>query len=197
MTAALIMGTIAFGCAFASDYISALHKHRGGGTMFCISVLLLSVSTIILIITSDAAAAFRGNTAFFHWIFLVFSVISLLMLFVSVFFVLLRGGSSSLPPRDDRKRPLVDSGLYALCRHPGVLFFCLFYFFSAISFGGTGLWTAFVMYSVFDIIYALWQDRFVFPDTISDYQMYRRTVPFLIPTWKSIKKCLSDIRRRY
>lgn len=87
-----------------------------------------------------------------------------------------------------RKRSVCQSGMYALCRHPGVIWFILFY---AALYGAAPerevLWGG-VLLCASDLVYIVVQDLWTFPRTFCDYEDYRKSVPFLIPTLHSIRR---------
>jgi protein-S-isoprenylcysteine O-methyltransferase Ste14 len=85
-------------------------------------------------------------------------------------------------------------GVYALCRHPGVLWLLLFYIFYGCFLGAPYIIKAGCFYSVLNLMYVVFQDFWTFPKTLKGYEEYRQTTPFLIPTPKSILKMLSDVR---
>lgn len=88
-----------------------------------------------------------------------------------------------------------DKGMYALCRHPGVLWFTGFYCCLWLALGGAALfWLAF-WYSLFNVGYVLVQDYYTFPRIFTDYAQYKRQVPFLLPNVKSFKNCILTLRK--
>ena len=42
-------------------------------------------------------------------------------------------------------------------------------------------------FSLCNLLYVLFQDRWTFPRTFPDYPAYRRRVPFLLPTARSLR----------
>lgn len=91
---------------------------------------------------------------------------------------------------------VVDTGVYALCRHPGVLFLAGFYFFLAPAVESAALFWAGVWFSLCNLIYVALQDRFFFPRCFSNYGDYQQSVPFLIPTAKSIRQAKQTWKRK-
>ena len=85
------------------------------------------------------------------------------------------------------KRPVNKKGVYALCRHPGVLWFIGFY---ACLCAGAGfpVRTMF-LYDALDVILVLFEDRYVFPVCLEGYTAYQTETPFLLPNAKSIRAC--------
>ena len=100
----------------------------------------------------------------------------------TLFFALPAEASYAHPGED---RPVCASGVYALCRHPGVLWFAGAYL---CLWGGCGfpLWAA-VLYTVLDVLLVVFEDGWVFPARLSGYDDYRRTTPFLLPNRSSLR----------
>ena len=84
----------------------------------------------------------------------------------------------------------VDTGLYALCRHPGVLFFGGMEIFLWPVSGRSMMLLCAVSFTLCDILYAYVQDRKYFPLILSGYGEYKKRVPFLIPTRASVVRCM-------
>ena len=88
-----------------------------------------------------------------------------------------------------------DRGMYALCRHPGVLWFAGLYAALWCTLGGKLLlWLAF-FYSLLNLFYVILQDRYTFPRIFSDYESYQQKVPFLLPNRESLKRCVATLRK--
>lgn len=75
----------------------------------------------------------------------------------------------------------VTTGIWSVCRHPGIYWYFLCTFGLALCGRSSALWTACLLWSALDLAYAFWQDKVVFPRTLQGYDAYRRTTPFLIP----------------
>ena len=115
---------------------------------------------------------------------------SLVLLAQSLVFELPRGGGY-LGPRG----VLVTTGTYALVRHPGVLWHLgLLAGLSALS-GSLTLVGAIPVWVGANILYTWIQDRHFLPRVYGEaYERYRRAVPMLIPTRRSIAACMSGVR---
>lgn len=84
-------------------------------------------------------------------------------------------------------RHVYDGGVYALCRHPGILcFFGMYLLLGAAALPGKLLIHGMV-FSLLNLAYAWFQDRITFPRTFCDYEDYQKRIPFLIPTGESIR----------
>lgn len=101
------------------------------------------------------------------------------------------------PPtrRGSGPAPLCRTGVYALCRHPGVLWLSLFYFSLWLAAGSPELFAAFLVYTVLDVAYALFQDRWTFVRLFPDYREYRQETPFLLPTAASWRRCFHTLKK--
>lgn len=187
---AFLTGAVSFAAFALSDYLSAVRRTAGGSLLFGLGSLLLAASTALLVLHQGAAVLF-GPLWPLRWLCVAVAVVMLVLLAYTLTFALHAGGSDYQPPQDGRL-PLVDCGVYALCRHPGVLWLGGFYFALWGALGGFWLAAAFVTYTVLDLLYVLWQDRCVFPHSISGYTGYRARVPFLLPSRRSLRCCLLD-----
>ena len=90
--------------------------------------------------------------------------------------------------QQEQGRHVYDGGVYALCRHPGILCFFGLYLCLGLAALPGGLLAHGLAFSLLDLAYAGFQDRVTFPKTFCDYEAYRQKAPFLIPTGKSIRR---------
>lgn len=89
------------------------------------------------------------------------------------------------------EKKTVSSGVYALCRHPGVLFFAGLYICLVPALGLPIFDCA--LYIVLDFLLAWAEDELIFPRSLEGYDEYKKAVPFMIPDSRSIKNCLSSM----
>lgn len=160
-------------------------------SLFWIGLLCDGAVTIwMLFHSASTCTAHRHRTVFFWCVGALF----LLLLIYTLFFALPFHDTYNNPTC---KRTVCRSGMYALCRHPGVIWFILFYLclFLAAPSPVTG-WGGSLL-CISNLIYIVVQDVWSFPRTFSDYSDYRREVPFLIPTVFSIRRAwMSRPKRR-
>jgi protein-S-isoprenylcysteine O-methyltransferase Ste14 len=96
----------------------------------------------------------------------------------------------SFPPKEayveeTRERKVYTGGMYALCRHPGILWFCFLY---GCLIPGAGFPPILALtYCLLNILLGWVEDKWIFPRLFSDYDAYRRSTPFLIPTARSLR----------
>jgi len=80
------------------------------------------------------------------------------------------------------KEELVDTGLYGLCRHPGVWWFvglC-----ASLYLAGSMPWMTTLVFIVCYGAITLYNDNEVYPETIPGYKNYKKRVNFLLPTFQ-------------
>lgn len=95
------------------------------------------------------------------------------------------------------KQKICKEGVYALCRHPGVIFLAGFYLFLGLALGRPMMLLAGLCFSVLNLLYVWIQDLYIFPALFEGYEEYRQEAPFLIPSRVSMTKCRADLKRRY
>lgn len=93
----------------------------------------------------------------------------------------------------DVKRTVYDKGVYALSRHPGVLWFAFFYISLFSLFRHPLVMTIAFLFSLLNLIYAFFQDIWTFPKMFDDYLPYCRVTPFMIPNAASIRNCFMTL----
>lgn len=174
-------------CAFALMFLSdalKLRKHDAAGKH-------LFGGGALMLIASGVFAAFNGTR---FYLAPVMRAISLLVaalgawgMYVSLF--------SSLPTYrtyfgKEETIDLVDSGMYAMCRHPGALWFPVFSGFLALGLGNLELLVDAALASALNVLYVWFQDSRVFPETIKGYNQYQKTTPFILPTAQSLSRAV-------
>jgi len=157
---------------------------------FPAGLLCMAAATADMLIRSVPAAAASPVRAALCF---AAALLSLLLLVYTLFFSLPFGETYRDP---SRKRPVCRVGMYALCRHPGFLWFFFLYLFLWLGAPGFySLWGG-VSLCLSNLIYIAVQDAWTFPRTFSDYGDYRLSVPFLIPTPGSLRAALGTGRTR-
>ena len=92
-------------------------------------------------------------------------------------------------------KKVCDQGMYRLCRHPGFLWFTGAYIFLALGIQDTAAAQVVAVFIVCNFAYVLLQDLWTFPHLFEDYNTYKKNVPFLIPTARSLKCSFSTKRK--
>lgn len=179
----IIMGSISFLLFLLYDINSVKMKLRLIQGSFFIGFFLLIAATVGIAKTSFEQSP---HSTFRIAVFGLIALFFLLLLLYTLFFAIPFGDTYI---RTDSPPVTCRSGVYALSRHPGVLWFMGFYLFLWLSAGGNLLLIAGIIFSFFNLTYIIVQDRWTFMKTFVDYSDYRSTTPFLFPTHHSIRRC--------
>lgn len=184
-------GTIAFILFIVYDLEQAgaiSHRfHKITKAFFSIgSVLLVGATASLLWRMDPINMDWNGNMFFF----LILAILFLGLLIYTLFFAL---PFEETYVKQDAHRTY-DKKMYALCRHPGVLWFAGFYFCLWLALGSKPLLVMAGWFSFLNFCYIVLQDFYTFPKVFSDYADYRKRVPFLIPNGKSLKRCIDTFK---
>lgn len=175
------LGTAAFALFFLSDCNDLWWRKHAGKALFPLAgVLLVAALAAQLHLTAPVMRFWPGRI-----LCLVLAAAFLWLELDALFFALPRQASYGKP---GEQRAVCARGVYALCRHPGVLFFGFLMLFLWLSLGLSG-WAA-AFYTLYDILLAAFEDRLVFPRRIEGYRDYWVQAPFLLPTPRSLLRCL-------
>lgn len=128
---AVIIGSIGFLCCFLYDHNSIRLKKSFLHPFFSIGCFLIAVSTGLVI---RSCWPRRGSSFFISAVFLTAAILFLGLLIYTLFFAL---PFDETYVKENHERLAYTEGVYALCRHPGVLWFAGFYFCLA-GFLGSG-----------------------------------------------------------
>ncbi len=162
--------------------------HKLTQFFFSIGFLLLLVSTAVAIWHEVQSLS---GWSIMQTVFLVVAVLFFILLIYTLFFAL--PFEETYITQNGFKT--YDRGMYALCRHPGVLWFAGCYLSLWITFGGKELLVLAMIYCLLNFLYVMLQDRVTFPRVFTDYSIYKQRVPFLIPTVKSIQACIQTWKK--
>lgn len=176
-------GAAAFGLFVLYDINSVVWKKKSLRCLFSLGAVLLLAATGLCLLRECEGSRFFDNPL--ALLVLIPAAASFALMVYALFFALPFTETYVHVPG---KAVVCDRGMYALCRHPGVLWFCLGYLFLALAWGTPRVWGMGIVYSLLNVGYVILQDRWTFPRTFKDYAGYRKRVPFLIPTAGSIKR---------
>lgn len=141
------------------------------------TVLLAAVTAVQFGLRAPARLAVRVP-------FLLLSAVFLGLLVYTLFFAIPAGDAYVTQACG---RPACVSGVYALCRHPGVLWFAGLY---GCLIPAAGLPAASALgYTALNVMLAAFEDTCVFPARLAGYGAYRRHTPFLVPNPASLRAC--------
>ena len=156
---------------------------------FALGVTLLAAATVLDLAAALRMGAFSGLK---DLILLVAGALCLAALVYCLFFAL---PFAETYQDTDGPPAVCDRGVYALCRHPGVLCMLGMYLFWGLGALPATMLRNGLIFSGFNTVYVCFQDRMTFPRTFPDYPDYQKNVPFLIPTGASIRAAWRTRRR--
>ena len=149
-----------------------------GGTV------LIGAATLLQMLSAWRQRAFSGIG---DLLLLVMGLAAFAALIYCLFFALPFDATYTDP---ERGRRTYTCGVYALCRHPGILCFFAMYLFWGLAALPTGFLWCGMVFSGLNLAYAWFQDRVTFPKTFCDYDLYREKAPFLLPTAASLQRAI-------
>ena len=152
------------------------------------TVLLVITTTGVVLQNTKHIENIKGSSILLLGIATIFFVLLIYTLFFALPF-------DKTYQNESEKRMAYTEGVYALCRHPGVLWFIGFYMFLAWGMNSREVMSYGIIISIWNVLYVILQDCYSFPLTFINYRSYQKETPFLIPTRKSIRTCLSTIYR--
>lgn len=184
---ALWLGVLGFLCYFLYDVNSVGRIAGWMNRLFMIGTILIVAATSVLF--------WKRRSVLFQTpmdlLWMAGGVFFLYLLIYTLFFAL---PFDETYVKESRYRKAYTEGVYALCRHPGVLWFAGMYLFAALLWKSLEGLIFFVVMVILNIFYIIFQDYYSFPKTFSNYREYQRSTPFLIPNRKSIQQCRNSKR---
>lgn len=172
---------VSFATMVFSDVLKMRGQDKAGKRLFALSLPVLGLALMMAMVSGPCYAVSLPA----RFVFFALTALGAWGEYASLFGAL-PVKDTYLSPQADQK--LVDSGVYALCRHPGALFFPLMFVSLALGLGSRGLLFSSLIASTLNLLYVVFQDQRVFPVTIPGYDGYRQRVPFLLPTAQSIAR---------
>ena len=147
-------------------------------------MLILSLAALCVLNPAPVAVPWRAAAA-------VGAVLSLAVEIVALVVDVPVGDAYGGP---GQQRPVSVRGLYAACRHPGVLAFFPLSLFLWLAWGLP--WTCALLFSLLDLGLAVFEDILIFPTVLRGYPEYRKQTPFIWPRPSGLARCLADYRQR-
>lgn len=185
----LLLGMLGFLLFFLYDINSFTWRSRLLHKSFALGVTLLAAATVLDLAAALRMGAFSGLK---DLILLVAGALCLAALVYCLFFAL---PFAETYQDTDGPPAVCDRGVYALCRHPGVLCMLGMYLFWGLGALPATMLRNGLIFSGLNTVYVCFQDRMTFPRTFPDYPDYQKNVPFLIPTGASIRAAWRTRRR--
>lgn len=176
----LYLGIAAFTLYFIYDLNSFMWHQKALQTFFLLGTVLLGIATGLDLWEAWRAGSFSGIVDI---LLMIASSFYFFALIYSLFFALPFKKTYTQNPNGSQ---VYRGGVYALCRHPGIICFWGTYLLMGLAALPSKMIVRCFVFSFLNLGYAWFQDCVTFPKTFSDYCDYQRHVPFLIPTAGSI-----------
>jgi protein-S-isoprenylcysteine O-methyltransferase Ste14 len=176
----ILLGSSGFLLLFIADIFSLKHKSIMSAVFSVIGTAIIFTISIIIL--------FGGTTYIVPLgIRVIAGLFTLLFLALLIYSVVIE---VNLTKEDKR---LLTTGTYALTRHPGVMWFLFYYLLGSLLFGNFDILIAGLVFTTFNVIYVIFQEKFIFTKLFHGYEQYQKLTPMLIPNYKSIKRCVNTI----
>jgi len=155
-----------------------LHPLLNG--LFGVGIALLVIATLQILSAKEVLFTFTANPVW--WIV---SGLGFIEMIYALFFAL---PFSKTYVKTSSNAQIITTGLYGLCRHPGVWGFFIFYLFAALATGNGSLLVAALLWTIMDILHVWIQDSLFFVKTLEGYTLYKKETPFLFFGIKELRK---------
>ncbi|MFT4143361.1 MAG: hypothetical protein QM644_02810 [Mobilitalea sp.] len=184
----ILIGIIGFLLLVVYDINSIIFKVKLLYSCFFVGSVLIIAATIGIVFTQLHKVLLEP---FRMGVFGAISFLFFVLLIYTLFFAL--PFQNTYIETKQKGQTLQQEGIYAICRHPGVLWFIGFYLFLGLALMLPLLILAAFIFSFLNVLYIVVQDRWTFVRTFEGYEQYKKNTPFLIPNKESIKRCFETI----
>lgn len=169
-----IVGIVSFLLFFLYDWNRVFWKKTWMRSFFAVGNVMLVFVGVRMIGRAWTDIVSLKTVVF--W--LAVSSVFLALLIYTLFFAL---PFDSTYCKDVNHHPVCRTGMYGWCRHPGIWWFFGLFTGLGMAAGGESYLRLGLTLSVLNLLYAGYQDRWIFIEEFSDYEDYRKHVPFLVP----------------
>lgn len=184
----LFVGTLGFICYYIYDFNTIWKPQSLARYLFALGSILVVLSLVLEISNQINDAIIKG------WFFL-FVFLGLLFCGLLIYTLFFCFDADEAYLQVNHLRQAYTKGMYALCRHPGVIWFILGFFCLYGMFPTKQTLIYVLLMSSYNILYVILQDLFIFPRTFINYGEYKKQAPFLFPNKKSIRECLKTFHK--
>ncbi len=182
------LGCLGFLIIHVFDIVSLKRIPAAKPAIWVLGSGLLAYSVIMACLTPDKLSLPAWST-WFGWALLS---ISLSLLIYSLFINLPFRKTYIITGVSDR---LITSGLYALVRHPGVMWFILLMVSLILVSSSRIILIASPIWILLDILLVVIQDKFFFGRMFAGYDAYRQKTPMLVPNQRSISAFIRSLKQ--
>jgi protein-S-isoprenylcysteine O-methyltransferase Ste14 len=184
----IYLGIIAFIFMFLYDFYTLRNERRKKSFFGIIGLTLFICSAIMLIV-------FSTKIIFPIPIVILALLVSIISCFLLAYSLFLELPFTKTYANEKHNDGLVVTGTYALCRHPGVIWFGILFVSLFFLTGAILLIPATIIWTSADILYVYIQEKYIFPRMFNDYDAYIKATPMIIPDRQSIIKCKNTVFR--
>lgn len=179
----LSIGVLGFVLYYLYDINSVIWQNRFLHYLFTLGTSFQLIASIGLLVK-------YFDKFNFNVLWIITGVYNLILLIYSLFFAL---PFETTYIKENHERKVYRKGVYSLSRHPGVLFHMGTYFSIALLYQTFMVSLSAIIWITMNIIYIIIQDAWTFPHTFVDYSSYKKETPFLVPSHKSLRKCIKSL----
>lgn len=185
----ILLGIVAFALGFAFDWAS-WRRIRGLKPLLGLAVIACFGYALVWTLATPGRFPWPAWTAVIGWpVLAVGAALLIYSLFLEIPF-------ATTYARSGAPGALVTTGTYALVRHPGVLWFAVWALGCVLVSRSQLMAVAGAVWFLADVVYVWLQETWLFPRMFAGYASYQRETPMLVPTRRSIERCLQTVSRR-
>jgi protein-S-isoprenylcysteine O-methyltransferase Ste14 len=183
----IALGAAAFVVGVLFD-LATLREWRYVKPALGLTALLVWIFAVYGVVRTSARFLLPAGLSWLGWPLLVVATVLLVYsLFIEIPF-------RQTYAKTGKGSKLITTGTYALCRHPGVLWFGLLLIALILLSQATLLLVAAPVWLLADLLWVWVQDAYLFPAMFPGYRLYQEKTPMLLPTWKSAVECIRTLR---
>lgn len=189
MNISLLIGTVGFVLYFIYDINSIKKPKSIARYFFGVGSIFVCGSFVYELYVQKSYIEISSS------IFLIYVCLMLLFTGLLIYTLFFCFDAEETYLQVSRQRTAYTKGMYALCRHPGVLWFtgCFVCLYGITRERETFFYATFMI--LYNVCYVILQDVYVFPRTFINYREYQQETPFLMPNIKSVRRCFTTRMR--
>ncbi len=174
---------MAYGCGVLFDWVALTRRARFKGLFWALFLLFHGLALWIAVVGAP-----RFQLA--EWLSTVGWVLTAVFAFLLVYSLFWELPTEKTYVAFGGPNRLVTTGMYALARHPGVLWYILTICSLILATRSMVLLVVGPVWAALDVAYAVIEDRVFFPRLFPHYRHYQEATPMLIPTYQSVRAAL-------
>lgn len=184
----ILLGACAFAAALALDWVSWLRLPR-------LKVPLGLISAVSLGAALAWTLAAPGRYHWPAWTPVAGGLLLVASTALLIYSLFLEIPFAATYAKQGTGNALVSTGTYALVRHPGVLWFALWMLGWVLVKPSGPMIAAAVVWVLLDVVLVWLEELLFFKRMFPGYAEYQRRTPMLVPTPRSLARCLQTWHR--